>query len=134
MTAANRARVEQFFSAWGESFEALLDSFDRHLADDARWEQSALPTTNTKAEALELLAAFREQIELSTIDVEIEHMVADEGVVLTQRVDHLRRDDGSLIASFPVMGALEFNGAGKIAVWREIFDPRAALELLAAAT
>jgi limonene-1,2-epoxide hydrolase len=131
MSSANRDAVEQFFGAWSASFDALLDSFDRHLADDARWEQTGLPTTSTKAEALELLKAFRQQLELATIDVELVHVADDEGVVLTERVDHLRRDDGSLIASFPVMGALEFDGAGRIAAWREIFDPRAALELLA---
>ena len=134
MSAANRASVEEFFAAWRVSFDALLDSFDRHLADDARWEQSALPTTRTKAEALELLKAFRDQIELGAIDVDLANVAVDGSVVLTERVDHLRRDDGSLIASFPVMGTLEFDGDGKIAVWREVFDPRAALELLARAT
>jgi limonene-1,2-epoxide hydrolase len=133
MSADHRETTERFFAAWSESTEALLDAFDRTLADDARWEQSALPTTTTKAEAIALLRGFREQLGLATIDVELVHVAAADGVVLTERIDHLRRDDGSLIASFPVMGALEFDAAGRIGAWREVFDPRAALELLAAA-
>jgi limonene-1,2-epoxide hydrolase len=74
---------------------------------------------------------FREQLGLATVDVDLVHVVGGEGVVITERVDHLRADDGSLIASFPVMGALEFDDAGKVRAWREIFDPRAALALLA---
>jgi limonene-1,2-epoxide hydrolase len=123
--------VERFFGAWSHGFDAVVGSFDELLADDARWEQSALPTTNTRAEAIALLESFRHALGLGSIDVELVHVAASDGVVLTDRVDHLRTDDGRLIASFPVMGALEFNEHGKVRAWREIFDPRAALELLA---
>jgi limonene-1,2-epoxide hydrolase len=124
--------VERFFGAWSESFDSLIAAFDELLADDARWEQSALPTTTTKAEAIGLLHGFRAQLGLTTIAVEMLHIADNDGVVLTERIDHLRADDGSLIASFPVMGSLEFDERGRVSTWREIFDPRAALELLAA--
>jgi limonene-1,2-epoxide hydrolase len=124
--------VERFFAAWGRNFDAVIAAFDEHLADDARWEQSALPTTTSKAGAIELMQGFRSVLGLETIDVEMRHIAQSGSTVLTERVDHLRREDGTLIASFPVMGALELDADGKIAAWREIFDPRAALELLSA--
>lgn len=128
---ANRERVEAFFGSWSHGFDAVIASFDELLADDARWEQSALPTTTTKAEAISLMHGFRAQLGLAAIDVDLLHIAAADGVVLTDRIDHLRADDGSLIASFPVMGSLEFDERGRVRTWREIFDPRAALELLA---
>jgi limonene-1,2-epoxide hydrolase len=133
MSAAHRTTTERFFQAWNVSFEALLEAFGEHLADDARWEQSAMPTTTSKDEALGLLRGFREQLGLATIDVELLHVASADDVVITERVDHLYADDGSLIASFPVMGRLEFDATGRICAWREIFDPREALELLAPA-
>ena len=44
----NQERVEAFFAAWSESFDSVIASFDALLADDARWEQSALPTTSSR--------------------------------------------------------------------------------------
>jgi limonene-1,2-epoxide hydrolase len=130
----HRARIERFFAAWGESFDALLAAFREHLAEDARWEQSALPTTTSRDEAIGLLEAFRAQLGLATIDVDLMHLAVDGDVVLTERVDQLRDDVGGLIASFPVMGVLELDEAGRIRAWREFFDPREALELMARAT
>jgi limonene-1,2-epoxide hydrolase len=134
MSAANQDKAEKFFGAWSGSFDSLLASFDELLADDACWEQSALPTTNSKAEALGLMQGFRAQLGVETIDVDMLNIAAAGDVVLTERVDHLRRGDGELIASFGVMGILEFDDTGHVRAWREFFDPRAALELLAAAT
>jgi limonene-1,2-epoxide hydrolase len=133
MSAQNRASVERFFAAWSDGFDAVLASFDEHLADDARWEQSALPTTNSKAEAKGLLQSFHDQLGLAAIDVDMIHVgSAGDDVVLTERVDHLREADGTLIASFPVMGVLELDADAKIKAWREFFDPRAALAMLGA--
>jgi limonene-1,2-epoxide hydrolase len=129
---AHRERVEAFFDSWSDGFDAVIASLDELLADDARWEQSALPTTTTKAEAIGLMHGFRAQLGLASIDVDMVNIADSDGVVITERVDHLRADDGSLIASFPVMGSLEFDERGRVSTWREIFDPRAALELLAA--
>ena len=131
-STSNQEAVERFFAAWGGSFDSVIASFDELLADDVRWEQSALPTTNSKAEAVGLMQGFRAQLGLGTIDVDMLNIAAAGDVVLTERVDHLRTDDGTLIASFPVMGVLEFNDNGRVQSWREIFDPRAALEMLAA--
>src|ERR1700761_6123338 len=42
-------------------------------------------------------------------------------IVHVQRVDRLRRADGSLIVAAPVAGVLEFRGE-RVVAWREYFD------------
>jgi len=56
------------------------------------------------------------------------HIAEIGNVVLTERVDTLRRADGTAILAVALVGILEFNDAGQITAWREYFDPRA-LEL-----
>jgi limonene-1,2-epoxide hydrolase len=131
--SANVDRITAFFAAWDGGFDAAIAAFDEHLADDARWEQSALPTTTSKAEAIGLMQGFRAQLGLEAIGVDLLHIAESDGVILTERVDHLKDAAGEIIVSFPVMGILELNADGRIQAWREFFDPRAALELLAAA-
>ncbi len=129
---SNVERTREFFATWDESFDATLAAFAGLLAEDARWEQSALPTTTSRDEALNLMRGFQAQLGLDTIGVDLLHIAEAGDVVLTERVDHLRNADGEVIASFPVCGVLEFNADGQVSAWRETFDPRAALELLSA--
>jgi limonene-1,2-epoxide hydrolase len=131
--SANVDRITAFFAAWDQGFDAAIAAFEEHLADDARWEQSALPTTTSKAEAIGLMQGFRAQLGMEAIGVDLLHIAENDGVVLTERVDHLKDAAGEIIVSFPVMGILELDSDGRIKAWREFFDPRAALELLAAA-
>jgi limonene-1,2-epoxide hydrolase len=58
---------------------------------------------------------------LATIDVEIRHLASNGDVVHVERVDRLRRADGSLIAAAPVAGVLTFSG-DRVVHWRECFD------------
>jgi limonene-1,2-epoxide hydrolase len=131
--SANVDRITAFFAAWDHGFDATIAAFEEHFADDARWEQSALPTTTSKSEAIGLMHGFRAQLGLEAIGVDLLHVAENDGVILTERVDHLKNAAGEVIVSFPVMGILELNADGRIQAWREFFDPRAALELLAAA-
>ncbi len=43
------------------------------------------------------------------------------GAVLTERIDHFEFKDGHHLA-LRVMGFMEFNGEGKLSVWRDYFD------------
>jgi len=54
------------------------------------------------------------------VDVDILHMVAQGPIVMTERVDHFTRDDGTTI-SLPMMGVIEVHN-GLIAGWRDYFD------------
>ena len=47
------------------------------------------------------------------------HIAEIGNVVLTERVDTLRRADGTAILAVALAGILEFNDAGQITAWRE---------------
>ncbi|WP_354697981.1 hypothetical protein DSM112329_03641 [Paraconexibacter sp. AEG42_29] len=111
----------RFFSRWAVSFDETCAAFESLLAPACRWEQRPLMVTNTRVGALRFLRLSHQLLGLETIDVELPHLVATGNVVLCERIDHLRRRDGSLIASARVAGILEFDGDHLVA-WREHFD------------
>jgi limonene-1,2-epoxide hydrolase len=115
-----------FFTAWGESFDAMCASFGL-LAAECVWDQRPIPKLTGPAQAVRFLQIAHRVLGLATIDVEILSIASKNDVVHTARVDRLRRADGTLIAAAPVAGVLTF-GAGKITHWREYFD---ATDLLA---
>jgi len=53
------------------------------------------------------------------LDFEVRHIVAQDDVVLTERVDHFV--SGQRTVSLPVMGTFELSG-GLIRAWRDYFD------------
>lgn len=86
-------------------------------------EQGGLASTMSVDAALEFLRRFRRETGFERYEVEVRQLVAAGSVVMVERVDNLRRSDGSLIAPIPAVGVFEFNAAGKISAWREYFDP-----------
>ena len=110
-----------FFAQWGESFDALCQAFEARLAPDCVWDQRPIPRLTGPDAAVRFLKLARCTMGLATIDVEILRMASQGDVVLVERVDRLRRADGSLIASAPVAGVLTFSG-DCVVHWREYFD------------
>ena len=118
--AEREQRVIEFFASWSESFEAFCDSFAL-LTEDCVWDQRPIPRLIGPQQAVRFLKLARATLGLVTIDVEILHIASAGQIVHVQRVDRLRRADGSLIVAAPVAGVLEFHGERVIA-WREYFD------------
>jgi limonene-1,2-epoxide hydrolase len=56
------------------------------------------------------------------VDVDIVNMLADGPIVMTERVDHFTKDDGTRI-SLPLMGVIEVH-EGLMSAWRDYFDLR----------
>jgi limonene-1,2-epoxide hydrolase len=110
-----------FLARWGESFDACCRSFEDLLAEDCVWDQRPIPRLTGPRSAVRFLKLARSTIGLETIDVEIRRIASDRDVVYVERVDRLRRADGSLIASAPVVGLMTFS-ADRVVHWREYFD------------
>jgi limonene-1,2-epoxide hydrolase len=121
----SRAAVEEiaieFFGRWAVSFDEFCASFEDVMAPVCRWEQRPMLVTNTRSQALRFLRVSRRMLGLTTVDVELRYLTSVGNVVLTERIDHLLRADGTLIASAPVAGVLEFDGRHVVA-WREYFN------------
>ena len=96
--------------------------------------QDPIPATHGIEEAVGLLRDTRERIGLCSFGADVRHVAVNGDVAFAERVDHLKRADGSLIFSLPVTGVFEFDRDGRIAVWREYFDSAPIMKVIAAAS
>jgi limonene-1,2-epoxide hydrolase len=115
-------RAAAFFASWSTSFDGMCDGFAAEFDPACDWDQRPMWRTHSVDSALSFLRLARRALRLDTIDVELLSIAVNGDVVHTQRVDHLRRGDGSLIVSAPVAGVLTYRGH-RIVVWKEYFDP-----------
>lgn len=114
----------EFFTRWGESFDECCAAFETLLADGCVWDQRPIPRLRGPRSAVRFLKITSAVLGLETIDVEIIRVASAGNVVHVERIDRLRRADGSLIASAPVVGVLTFSG-DQVVHWREYFDSAA---------
>jgi limonene-1,2-epoxide hydrolase len=119
--------LREFIAEWGKSLSAIVAAYHRYLTPDAVWEQQPLPTTRSVDDAVKLLVSLNEKVGMETFGAEILNLAVRGNIAFAERIDHLRRADGSLIATVPVTGVFEFNSAGRIKAWREYFDAGSAL-------
>ena len=122
--ADNEQRVRAFFERWGVSFEAFSSSFLEIMADDCLLVQPGIPDVVGPRETIALLQAGRDAHGIETIKVDVPRLVVSGDCIVSERVDHLVRGDGSVAASVPVLGIMDFRD-GKISAWREYFDSTA---------
>jgi limonene-1,2-epoxide hydrolase len=117
---ALESQALEFFARWGGSFDAFAASFEL-LAEDCVWDQRPIPQLVGPRAAVRFLMLARRTLGVETCDVEIVRVASEGSVVHVERVDRLRRADGSLIVAAPVAGVLTFSG-GQLIHWREYFD------------
>lgn len=113
--------VTAFLDGWAGGVDSLTRSFDDYLADDVDYENVDLTHTTTRADAKTLITTFMDGLDHITLDMlKIDQV---DNRVWTERVDYLRRKDGSLLAAIRVLGIFEVNG-DRITAWRDYFDGR----------
>lgn len=102
--------------------EGLAAAVQKHCTDDCVWQNSGRPEVRTKSSMLDLLGSVRAH-GIASIQVELHHIAeSTTGAVLTERLDHVYRADGSLIFSLPIMGIFEIRD-DQIAAWRDYYNP-----------
>jgi len=105
-----------------EAFLAALESKEMEraaalLADDVIYQNVPFPADKGKAAVLRTLKAFQRFV--TDFRVEMKHIAANDGVVLTERVDILT---GPFVyLDIWVCGTFEVRD-GKITLWRDYFD------------
>jgi limonene-1,2-epoxide hydrolase len=107
--------IAAFIKAWPTADPAPLGSF---FDEDAVYHNIPLEPVIGRSAIVATIAQFMSMG--GQVDVDIIHIVAEDPIVMTERVDHFTRDDGTTI-SLPVMGVIEVHG-GLIAAWRDYFD------------
>jgi limonene-1,2-epoxide hydrolase len=113
--------VEAFLAACATSKEGMAKAFHDYFTPDAIWENVGLMTTKGPEEAIALMAQFESQLGCVTMVVDNLAIAAQGNKVLTERVDHLLKADGSEAMAARVMGIFEVEN-GKITAWRDYFD------------
>jgi limonene-1,2-epoxide hydrolase len=108
--------VTRFCALWSKPD---LDEIASCLSEDAVYRNiPPTPPVEGREAIREFIAEFLAT--LDGIDFIVHRQVSDQGVVMHERTDVLRRKDGSEI-SVPIMGVFEI-ADGKIATWRDYFD------------
>ncbi len=110
----DKAVVEGFLAA----LEALdLDAAEAFLAPECVYQNVPLPPDRSREATMRTLRNFMRL--LDRFEVEMVHIVAEGGVVLTERVDTLA--GRGYYTALPVCGTFEVRD-GKITLWRDSFD------------
>ncbi|MEV4420328.1 limonene-1,2-epoxide hydrolase family protein [Patulibacter sp. NPDC049589] len=101
----------------------LLAAVDEHFTPDAIWQNTGLPT----AEGIEAIKGFWQhfvdQYAMHAMIVEVLALAVAGDRVVTERIDHFDDPAGNRVASVPVAGTFVVRD-GRIALWRDYFDPR----------
>lgn len=103
--------------------EGLISSIQEYCAPECSWANTGLPTAENRDAMVATMQSFIDGFQLDRMVVDFVAIAANGNTVLTERIDHLEKADGSKIASLPVSGTLEVRD-GKIVRWSDYFDPR----------
>jgi limonene-1,2-epoxide hydrolase len=106
--------VDSFVAAWSTGDASGLAAM---FTEDARYHNGPLEPVRGRTAIAATLAAFMSMG--GEVSVDMLNLLADDRVVMTERVDHVVIDGRTL--SLPVMGIFEVAG-DKIAAWRDYFD------------
>lgn len=104
-------------------FEKSRLAFAESITDDCVWQNSGFPTCEGKDACLGLYDGFNQNAGFVGLRVEMIAAAASGDTVVTERIDHLLNASGEVFASLPLAGVLVVRD-GKIAAWRDYFDPR----------
>jgi len=96
---------------------ADADEFASYFTEDAVWWNAPWQPVRGRAAIRETLRRGAQR--MTALPWEIRHIIADGGVVMTERVDHFLA--GATRVSVPCMGIFELRG-DKIAAWRDYWD------------
>ena len=113
--------VETCLRACATSKKGMAQAFRDYFTPATVWENVGMATTTGPEEAIGLMANFEAQLGIVTMTVDNLAIAAQGNKVLTERIDHLLRPDGSEAMAARVMGIFEVEN-GKISAWRDYFD------------
>jgi limonene-1,2-epoxide hydrolase len=116
--------IQRFCTAW-EAPHSWKQALRDYFTADCRYENVGMSLTHGPAEAAAFFEGFAAQTGFASLGIDVLAISAHGNTVLTERVDHLRRADGSLIISLRLMGVFEVTPEGRISAWRDYFDTAA---------
>jgi len=113
--------VETFITACGQSKASMVEAYRQYFTPTTVWDNVGMAKTTGPDEAIALMDAFEADMGMATFHVEMLSIASEGNKVLTERIDILRKADGSDAMTLHVMGIFEVEN-GKITAWRDYFD------------
>lgn len=116
-----RLLVERFLASWDGGLEEFCTAVAELFTAETVWENVGYSTTVGAAEAIEHLRESSRRLRWVRVEGATLAIAATGDHVLTERVDHHRDEDGSVVLT--VRAASVFDVAdGRITAIREYFD------------
>ena len=112
--AEPREIVTNFCAAWSK---LDLDDIMRYFSEDAVYHNIPVDPVRGREDIRTTIATFTTGWE--RVDFEIRNLLADGGLVMTERVDRFISPER--VVELPVMGVFEVSN-GLITAWRDYFD------------
>lgn len=113
--------AREFFKEFGGGNDAARAAFRKWFTEKTRWENVGLLVTEGPEEAIRFHNDYEKATGLDVMQGTIHSIAADGNTVMMERTDTFLRADGSVLSTFPVMCAMQFDG-NKIIAWRDYFD------------
>jgi limonene-1,2-epoxide hydrolase len=113
--------VRDFLAGMGTGLAGDVKQFRDYLAEDIVWHSGTVLYEGLEA-SVRCLEKAVEEWDMSTWSADILHQAVDGNFVLNERVDHIFRQDGSLVGDTSVMAIFEVVD-GKIVAWRDHYNP-----------
>jgi limonene-1,2-epoxide hydrolase len=114
--------VRNFLKAWeARDLDTIMEYFD----DRAVYENVPVPPVTGCADIRNFIGGIL--FAFKNIEVDIHYQVSDGGIVMNERTDTIRAENGTKVP-LRVMGIFEIRD-GKILKWRDYFDGAALKEV-----
>lgn len=114
MTTDPNALITEFCAAWTRMDADELASY---FTDDGVYHNVPMEPAVGREAIHQMLAGMKSM--LSGIRFEVHRQIAQDGIVMNERTDHIAMGDRTV--SLPVVGVFEVDG-DKIKAWRDYFD------------
>ncbi len=117
MPHSNTDKALQFIALWnGLDVNAIADTYSA----DIFYHNIPMQPIHGRNDFRVFIGQFIKDVSSTSWEV-LNIAETESGAVLTERIDHFEFKSGRQLA-LRVMGYMEFNGDGKVAVWRDYFD------------
>lgn len=123
MSNAEQVVRDFLASVAGTDYDKNRQAFAEGITDDCVWQNSGFPVAEGKQACLDLFDMFHNAAGFAGLTVDWLACAANGDTVVTERIDHLHTAAGEPIVSLALAGTLVVRD-GKIAAWRDYFDPR----------
>lgn len=113
--------VLDFFAGMGPDLASFKRTYKRFLAEDVEWESVGFDHHPNLQDSLKYLDTLAEQTGMAYCDINVINIASAGDLVFTERVDTMRKADGTKIMDFRVAGVLEVRD-GKIHRYTDYLD------------